>query len=79
MLQPGDGLDLAEEALGADDGGELRPEDLDGHLPVVPQVGGQVHRGHAAGAELPLDAVAVGEGSGEAGEGIGHFVTRSIT
>ena len=61
MLQVGGGLDLAQEPLGADDGGQLGPQHLERHLAVVLQVLGQVHRGHAARAELPLDAVAVGE------------------
>ena len=59
------GLDLAQEALGADDGGELGAEDLDRDLAVVLQVLGEVDRGHAALADLPLDAVAVAEGGGE--------------
>ena len=61
MLQVGGGLDLGEEALGADDGGELGAQDLDGDLAVVLEVLGEVHRGHAARAELALDPVAVGE------------------
>ena len=70
MLQVGDGLDLAQEPLGADHRGELGAQDLDGDLAVVLEVLGQVHRGHAALAQLALDAVAVGERGGEA-EGIG--------
>ena len=62
VLQVGDGLDLAQEPLGADHRGELRPEDLDGDLAIVLQVLGEIHRGHAAGAQLPLDPVAVGQG-----------------
>ena len=58
----GDGLDLAQEALGADDGGQLGAEDLDGHLAVVLEVLGEIDGGHAALAQLALDAVAVGEG-----------------
>ena len=38
MLEVGDGADLAEEPLGADHGGELGPEDLDGDLAVVPEI-----------------------------------------
>ena len=72
MLQIGDGLDLAEEPLGADDGGELRPKHLDGDLAVVLEVVGEVHGGHAAGAELALDPVAVGHGEGEPVDGVGH-------
>ena len=66
MLQAGGGLDLGEEALAADDGGELGVQDLDGDLAVVLEVLGEVDRGHAALAELALEAVAVTERCGEA-------------
>ena len=46
--------------------GELGPQHLDCHLPVVPHVPGEVHRRHSALAELPLDAVAIAEGGGQA-------------
>jgi hypothetical protein len=65
MLQIGGGLDFGEEAFRADNGGELGAEDFDCDLPVVPQVLGQVHCGHPSRAELPLNAVSVGEGAGE--------------
>ncbi len=65
MLQIGRRPDLGEEPLGADHGGQLRLQHLDRDLAVVLEVLGQVHRGHAAGPELALDAVAVGEGGGE--------------
>ena len=72
VLQGGGGLDLPHEPLGADHGGELRLQHLERHLAVVLEVLRQVHRGHAALAEFPLDAVAVGEGGGEAGKRVGH-------
>ena len=75
MLQRGGGLDFHHEPLGADDGGELRLQDLERHLAVVLEVLRQVHRGHAALAELPLDAVAVGEGGGEAGKRVSHPIS----
>ena len=62
MLQVGGGLDLAQESLGADHGGELGAQHLDRDLAVVLEVVGEVDRGHAARAELALDAVAVGQG-----------------
>ena len=68
MLQVGGGLDFAQEPLGADDGGELRPQHLDRHLPVMPQVLGEVDRSHPPLAEFVEEAVAVGQGSGEAGD-----------
>ena len=61
MLEVGGGLDLAQEALGADDGGEFGAEDLDGDGAIVLEVVREVDRGHAALAELALDAVAVGQ------------------
>ena len=61
-----------EEPLGADDGGQFRPQHLDRHAAVVLDVLGQVDGGHAALAELALEAVAVGEGFGQAGEGTRH-------
>ena len=72
VLQVGDGLDLAEEPLGADDGREVGAEHLDGDLALVAEVVGEVDRGHAALAELALDAVAVGENGAEALDGVGH-------
>jgi hypothetical protein len=71
MWGGGDG-DLAGEALGAEGGGELGAEDLEGDPAVVLQVLGEVDGGHAALAELPLDAVALGEGGLEAGHRVGH-------
>ena len=72
MLQVGRGLDLGQEPLGADHGGELGAEHLERDLAVVAEVLGQVDGGHAAGAELALEAVAVGEGGLEAAEQFGH-------
>ena len=71
VLEIGGDLDLFEEAVGADDGGELGAEHLEGDLAVVLQVVGQVNGRHAAVAEFALDAVAVGEGRGETGV-VGH-------
>ena len=48
MLEVGGGLDLGEEAFGADDGGEFGAEDLDGDGAVVLEVVGEVDGGHAA-------------------------------
>ena len=72
VLEARGDLDLAGEALGAEGGGELGTEDLDGDAAVVLQVFGEVDGGHAALAELPLDAVAAGEGGLEAGHRVGH-------
>jgi len=78
MLQGGDGLDLAEEALGPDDRGQLWAHHLDRDFAIVLEVLGQVDRGHAALAELPLDAVAVGEGSLQSGHRLGHRGRLSV-
>ena len=77
MLQRGRRLDLDHEPLGAEHRGEFGLEDLDRDLAVVLEVLGEVDRRHAAGAELALDAVAVGQSSGEPGRGIGHSVSSS--
>ena len=73
VLQPGGELDLALEALGAERGGELGEEHLEGDRAVVPEVLGEVDDGHAAAAELALERVAVGEcvaqGCGGVGQG----------
>jgi hypothetical protein len=70
-------LDLAGEPLGAEGGGELGSEDLYGDLPMMLQVFGEIHRRHAALAELALDCVTVGEGGAELVQrGGGHQTQR---
>ncbi len=64
MLQVGRGLDLGQEPLGADRGGEFGAQHLERDVAVVLEVVGEVDGGHAALPELALDAVAVGEGGG---------------
>ena len=59
MLQPGRVLDLAQEALGPERGGQLGVQHLERDRAVVPEVVGEVHRGHAAAPELALEPVAV--------------------
>ena len=61
-----------QEPLGAQDGGELGADDLDRDLPLVLEVLGEVHRGHAARAEFAFDAVAVSQCRGESVEEIDH-------
>ena len=55
-------FDLAEEALGAKRGGELRAEYLEGNQTLVSQVPREIDRGHPALPELALDGVAVTQG-----------------
>ena len=62
MLEIGGELDLGEEPLGADHGGQLGAQQLERDLAVVLQVLGQVHRRHPAGADLALDPIAVRQG-----------------
>ncbi len=78
VLQRRGGRDLLDEPLGAEDGGELGLEDLERHLALVLEVLGQVHRGHAALAQLALDAVAVGQGGGEAVQGVGQVIGSNV-
>ena len=68
MLQVRRRLDLGEEPLGAECRGEIGVQHLDRDLAVVLEVVREVDRGHAARAELALDAVAVGEGRAETQE-----------
>ena len=66
VLQAGGRLDLGKEALAADDGAQLGAQDLDRDLAGVLEVLGEVDGGHAALAELTLEAIAIGEGDREA-------------
>src|SRR5262249_58320475 len=61
--------------LGAEHGGELWPQDLDRHLAVVLEVRREVDGGHAARAELALDAIAAGECGGEAAVRVAQRIT----
>ena len=66
-----------EESLGADGGGKLRSQELDRDLAGVLEVLGEIHRGHAALAQLPLEAVAVGEGGSEVRGDARHAIKMS--
>ena len=66
MLQARGGADLAQEPLAAERRAEIGMQHLDGHVAIVLEVVREVDRGHAAGAEFALDAVAVGEGGVQA-------------
>jgi hypothetical protein len=61
VLEIGGELDLGQEALGADDGRELGAQHLHRDPAVVAEVLGEVHRGHAARADLVLEAVMAGQ------------------
>ena len=72
VLEVGGELDLGQEPLGADHGGELGPKHLERHPPVVADVLGQVDGRHAAGADLAVEAIAVRQGGLEPAEQFGH-------
>ena len=74
VLEVGGGLDLGQEPLGAEDGGQLGTEHLERHLAVVAHVVGEIDGGHAALAHLALEAVAVGQGGAQVRERLGHGV-----
>jgi hypothetical protein len=78
MLQVGDGLDLEQESLGADDGRQFGPEHFDRHPAPMLEILGQVHRGHAALPQLPLDAVAVGQRCPQAVGDTGHRTPSTV-
>ena len=61
VLQICSDFDFLQEALRAESFCELWFENLEGNLPVVPQILSEVDRGHAAFAERPLDEIAAGE------------------
>ena len=57
--------DLPDEPLGAQRVRQLGMEDLQGDGAVVPEIAGEIDRGHAAAAELALEHVAVPKSVGE--------------
>ena len=76
VLEVGGEPDLAEEPVGADGGGELGPQGLDGDLAAVAQVFREVDRGHAAFADQALDLVAVAERGAKLLENVGQSLPR---
>ena len=59
MLQLRRRLDLAEKALAAKCRAEIRVQHLDGDIAVVLEIVREVDSGHAASADVTLDAVPV--------------------
>jgi len=59
VLEPSDRLDLALEALRAERVGQLGVQHLERHGALVPEVAGEVDRGHSPAPQLALDHVAV--------------------
>ena len=58
VIEPGHDLDFAKKPIGCDCRCHGRHEHFHGHGPSVPHVGRQIHRGHAAAADLALNHVA---------------------
>jgi hypothetical protein len=52
--------------------GELGVQDLEGYMPIVPEVVREVDRGHPAATKLPLDCVPVGQRGPELLQEISH-------
>src|SRR6267143_1636340 len=69
-------FDLAQEALAAERGRELRLQDLDGDRAPVLEILGAEHGRHAAATDLTLDRVAVGERSTQTLQHLGHGHNR---
>ncbi len=61
MGKRGGDPDLAQEAIRPEGRRQLRPQDLDGHSALVPEVLGQVDRRHSPAAYLAQDVVARGQ------------------
>jgi hypothetical protein len=59
VLQVGRELDLGQEPFGADHGGQLGTQHLEGDAAVVPHVLSEVDGRHAAGPDLPVETIAV--------------------
>ncbi len=72
MIETGRDPDLAQKSLGTQCSREFRVEDFDSDGTVVPKVCSQVYGRHATSAKWALDGVAIGEGSFQAVELIGH-------
>jgi hypothetical protein len=72
MLQAGAEPDFAEEAIGAQDLGQVGMDDLECDGPVVPEIVGQEDPGHAAAAQLTVDPETVGQGRLQAIQRIGQ-------
>ena len=70
--QVGRDLHFAEKPLRSERGGEIRPENFEGNVPVVPEVVGEVDGGHAALAQFAVDPIAVGQCGGESVGVRGH-------
>ena len=72
MLQARGELDLVQEAAGAEQRADLRPQQLDRDLTVVLAVAREIHGCHTPVADLPLDDVAVAQQTLQLRDRIAH-------
>ena len=61
VTEPSRDLDLSGESIGTDQGRKLGLQNLEGDVPPVPEVPGEIDDGHPSLTELALDLVAVGQ------------------
>ena len=73
MLQSGGELDLALETLSAERGRDRGQEHFERDKALVLDIVGEIHRRHAASAELALDEVALGQGVAQTGWDLGQW------
>ena len=78
MLEVGRDLDLLEEPLRPEHGGQLRPEHFHGHFPPMFEVLGEVHRRHPPTADQALDGVPVRQRGGQACELLRLFLEQLL-
>ena len=72
-------LDLAEEALGTEGGGQLATEHFDRDGAAMFQVLGQIDRRHAPVAKLPVDPVTIGQSGLQTRQDLSHVALRGRT
>ncbi len=72
VRQVGGDADLVQEPLRPEHRRQVRPHDLDGHVPVVALVRREVHGGHPPAAHHAVDAVAAGQRGAQTLELGGH-------
>ena len=76
MLQPRGGADLREKALAAECGTEIRMQHFDRDIAIVFEVVREIHRRHAAGPKLALEAIATAKGDSESRKHRGQVVSN---
>ena len=75
MLKVGGGIDLGKEAFCPEGGGEIGPEDLERHQPVVAEILGEINRRHPAFTEQALNDIAAREGGVQTGDQIHEVIS----